>query len=437
MQNHGFLAVAVRRVGDEVVQFQSRRVLFSIAALLLLPLVARAEITLQDAERMALESDPVVKADQARAEALQDDAVASGSLPDPKINFGVFNLPLDSFSFTENPTTQARLGITQAFPRGSTLEYRQRKTEWQSRARLERSDDEKRKVQREVRDKFLEVYFQVRAADIIRSSQKLFRQLVEITRAQFASGRVSQQDVLNAQLELSRLRDRETRIKTTEEINRASLEQWVGRAAWEELDRAFPRLPAIPDEETILQSLDRHPVLKMKNAQVEASNQAIQIAREQYKPGWNVGVQYRQRFGENPDGTSRSNMMAALVTFDLPLFTGQRQDKRLSASQKKASAAKLDRVDTRRKLNSILQAEYARWQRLAEREELYRTNLLREATANANAALNAYQSGTTEFTTLMRARLTELNVRLEELRIRVDRAKAQARLLYLVSEEEK
>ncbi|HID48367.1 MAG TPA: TolC family protein, partial [Chromatiales bacterium] len=346
MQNHGFLAVAVRRVGDEVVQFQSRRVLFSIAALLLLPLVARAEITLQDAERIALESDPVVKADQARAEALQDDAVASGSLPDPKINFGVFNLPLDSFSFTENPTTQARLGITQAFPRGSTLEYRQRKTEWQSRARLERSDDEKRKVQREVRDKFLEVYFQVRAADIIRSSQKLFRQLVEITRAQFASGRVSQQDVLNAQLELSRLRDRETRIKTTEEINRASLEQWVGRAAWEELDRAFPRLPAIPDEETILQSLDQHPVLKMKNAQVEASNQAIQIAREQYKPGWNVGVQYRQRFGENPDGTSRSNMMAALVTFDLPLFTGQRQDKRLSASQKKASAAKLDRVDT-------------------------------------------------------------------------------------------
>jgi outer membrane protein TolC len=57
--------------------------------------------------------------------------------------------------------------------------------------------------------------------------------------------------------------------------------------------------------------------------------------------------------------------------------------------------------------------------------------MLREAGANAQASLKAYQSGVTEFTTLMRARITDLDVRLDELRIRVDRAKAHARLLYL------
>jgi outer membrane protein TolC len=396
-----------------------------------------AELTLPDAERMALESDPVVKADEARAKALQDNAIAAGQLPDPKINFGVFNVPLDSFSLTENPTTQARLGITQAFPRGSSLEYKQRRGKWQSRAQLERSVAEKRRVQRAVREGYLEVYFQVQAGDVIKSSQKLFEQLVTVTQAQFAAGRVSQQDVLNARLELSRLRDRETRIKTSEEATRANLEQWLGNAAWDKLDNRFPQLPRIPDETAIIKSLGQHPVLKMKDAQVEASNQDIQIAREQYKPGWNVGLQYRQRFGQEPDGTDRSNMMAAMVTFDLPLFTGQRQDKRLAASQQNASAAKLDRVETMRKLKSSIQTEYARWHLLAEREELYTSNLLKEAAANAGAALNAYQSGTTEFTTLMRARLTELDVRLEDLRIRVDRAKAQARLLYLVSEDKK
>ncbi|MCG6886649.1 MAG: TolC family protein [Proteobacteria bacterium] len=437
MKYHLFSSSAVCRGGRKAITGNFRVILYLLCVLLVPSFTARAELTLPDAELIALGSDPVVKADVARAEALQNDAVASGQLPDPKINFGLFNVPLDSFSLTENPTTQARLGITQAFPRGSSLEYKQRRIEWQSRAQTERSTDEQRKVQREVREKYLEVYFQVRAGDIIQSSQKLFRQLVKITQAQFASGRVSQQDVLNARLELSRLKDRETRIKTTEETTRATLEQWLGRAAWEVLDPRFPQLPAVPDEKMITKSLDQHPMLKMKAAQVEASNQAIQIAREQYKPGWNVGLQYRQRFGQEPDGTDRSNMMAAMVTFDLPLFTGQRQDKRLTASQQNASAAKLDRVDTMRKLKSSLQAEYTRWQRLAEREDLYRTNLLKESAANANAALNAYQSGTTEFTTLMRARLTELNVRLEELRIRVDRAKVQARLLYLASEDKK
>ena len=82
----------------------------------------------------------------------------------------------------------------------------------------------------------------------------------------------------------------------------------------------------------------------------------------------------------------------------------------------------------------LLAADYADWQRLGERAALYEAKLLREATANADASLHAYQSGVTEFTTLMRARITELDVRLDELRIRVDRARAQANLLYLAGE---
>ena len=57
---------------------------------------------------------------------------------------------------------------------------------------------------------------------------------------------------------------------------------------------------------------------------------------------------------------------------------------------------------------------------------------MRESADNAEAALNAYQSGINEFTTLMRARITELDVRLQDLRVRVDRARAHARLLFLV-----
>ena len=60
--------------------------------------------------------------------------------------------------------------------------------------------------------------------------------------------------------------------------------------------------------------------------------------------------------------------------------------------------------------------------------------LQQEAAANAQASLKAYQSGVTEFTGLMRARITDLDVRLEALRIRVDRARAQANLLYLAGD---
>jgi outer membrane protein TolC len=264
----------------------------------------------------------------------------------------------------------------------------------------------------------------------------LFSQLVYITRAHYASGRVSQQDVLNASLELARLDDRSTRILSEADSNRAILMKWIGEPATLPVNSKFPLLPAPAARAAIQATLPEHPAIRVETARLEAENQSVHIAREQYKPGWSAGLEYRKRFGEDPDGDDRSDMMAAMLTVDIPLFTKNRQDKRLSASIQKASSIQLNRADKLRELKQQLDTDYANWQRLGERTELYQSQLLQASSANAQASLNAYQSGITEFTTLMRARMTDLDVHLADLRIRVDRAKAQASLLYLDGESQ-
>jgi outer membrane protein TolC len=120
-----------------------------------------------------------------------------------------------------------------------------------------------------------------------------------------------------------------------------------------------------------------------------------------------------------------------MVSVELPLFTAKRQDRRLAASIQQAEAVQLTRDDRLRELRQLLDTAYANWTRLGERAALYESQLLRTSAANTQASLKAYQSGVTEFTTLMRARITELDIQLDLLRIRVDRARAQASLLYL------
>ena len=198
----------------------------------------------------------------------------------------------------------------------------------------------------------------------------------------------------------------------------------------------FPALPTPAAQAVIQAGLPEHPAIRIQTARLEAENQSVSIAREQYKPGWSAGLEYRKRFGEDPDGDDRSDMMAAMLTVDIPLFTKNRQDKRLSASIQQASSLQLKRTDRLRELKQQLDTDYANWQRLGERAVLYQSQLLQAASANAQASLNAYQSSVTEFTTLMRARITDLDVRLADLRIRVDRAKAQASLLYLDGESQ-
>jgi len=167
---------------------------------------------------------------------------------------------------------------------------------------------------------------------------------------------------------------------------------------------------------------------------VEAGQLGVDIARQKYKPGWMLDVTYGNRAGDNPNGDSRDDFLSAMVIMDIPLFTGKRQDRMLATRQQEVEAARLQRDDRYLRLKRLLDADYAEWLRLDERLQLYQSTIFPEAIQNAETSLTAYQSGVTDFTGVMRARITELDVKLQKLRIRVDKAKAEARLLYLANE---
>jgi outer membrane protein TolC len=428
---------AVTASGTHTRNLSASRQLLLALLLSLAPLASvHADLDITEAVRLALTDDPVIAANRARSQALGDNAIADGQLPDPQLRTGIYNLPTDNFHINEEPSTQLRLGVQQAFPRGKTLHYKQRQGEWQAKAASASADLGTRAAIMDVRKHFLELYYQTRAEAIVTETRALFSQLVDITRAHYATGRVSQQDVLNASLELARLDDRSTRILNAADTSRATLMKWIGEPASLPLNSNFPALPPPAAKADIQAALPEHPAIRVETARLEAENQSIHIAREQYKPGWSAGLEYRKRFGDDPDGDNRSDMMAAMLTVDIPLFTKNRQDKRLSASIQQASSVQLTRDDKLRELKQQLDTDYANWQRLGERAELYKSQLLQASTANAQASLNAYQSGVTEFTTLMRARITDLDVRLADLRIRVDRAKSLASLLYLEGEDQ-
>jgi len=391
-------------------------------------------LNLKQAEQLALTDDPMVKSYLASSRAFDDQSIADNTLPDPQLRLGLFNLPLDTFSTTQEPSTQLRLGVQQAFPKGDSLEYKQQQSRWLSKSSLAQADDENLKIIRDLRETYLNLYYEVQAEKIIHNSRSLFRSLLKITEAHYAAGRVKQQDVLRADLELSRLDDRIVKTLGLQDEYRASLAQWLGELAYQTIDDNFPVLPDIADTTDINSLLTKHPAIVMQAAKVNASRSMVAIAKQGYRPGVNAFVEYRKRFGENPNGSDRADMLAAMVTLDIPLFTANRQDKQVSANIEKTSAAQFQLDNKLRILKRMLDKDRAIYKRLGQRQKLYSDELLASAKNNADASLRAYQSGVTEFTTLMRSRMTELDVKLADLRVRVDRTRAKARLLYLTGE---
>jgi outer membrane protein TolC len=424
---------------------QSHWFFFAVLGFALVPVCSHASapevsaggedfLTLDQAQRLAVADDPAVVQRRHLARAQREQAVADGELPDPKVRFGLANFPADNFSRTDTPMTQIKVGVVQAFPAGSTLTYRRRRTETLAEVEEALEDDRRRQVVRDVRLAWLDVYHEARAREVIDHSRRYFEKLAAITEDQYAAGRARQQDVIRAQVELSRLDDRRTRILAREDQARARLAKWVGDAGRHPLPDQLPELPALPQPDQARERLPLHPLILAENARISANRLGSDIAREQYKPGWALDVSYGQRGGQDPDGSDRPDLVSAMVVMDLPIFPDKRQDRRLAASEQKAMAAKEARDERLKELVQQLDAEFASWTRLGERERLYLERLLAETRANVEAATTAYQAGVTEFINLMRAQITDLDTRLDQLAVRVDRAKAQARLLYLVGD---
>ena len=393
-----------------------------------------AKLSLKEAEQIALDMDPMTRAFAARAEAYTEQAVADGQLPDPKLKLGTMNVPVDSFDIEQEPMTQLQVGVVQAIPPGQTLRYRREYTEALSNAETARRYDQALKVLRDVRVRYLELYYQNQAESILHKNRALFAELLDTTQRQYAAGRDNQHEVLRAQLELSLVDDRILEVERARDAAVGDLARYL---TLEQSSRpvadTFPVLPALPSESQIKDRLSQHPLMRVEDASVLASEKKINEVEQQYKPGFNIDVTYGNRFGSTA-GAGRPDMLSAMVTVDLPLFTHKRQDKRLAAARSRSQATQYARTDQLYELNSMLDREYASWDRLNDRLELYQKRAVSDARSNTESTLRAYQSDIADFTTLMRAQLLELNTQLDMLRVRVERARVQAKLLYLTGE---
>ncbi|MBI5463014.1 MAG: TolC family protein [Gammaproteobacteria bacterium] len=398
---------------------------------------AQTPLTLAEAERLALTNAVDVRESQAQAQALREQAVADGQLPDPALTLGAMSLPVDSFSRIPEPMTQLTVGVSQAFPPGATLEHQAARTTHMAGAADAEAVARERGLLRDVREAYLELGYRQAALTVLADTQRVLADIATVTKSLYRVGRANLQDVLSAQLEQSLLDDRDRELHAERDAALADLQRWTGALTPDlALPDSMPELPAPPPQEQLQTQLETHPMIAAASARVAAGQSAVETARQQYKPGWMVNVSYGDRIGREADGARRVDLVTAMVTLDLPLFPGKRQDRRVAASVGETEAMRFARDGVYRDLQRELDTDYTRWQRLQERERGYTDRILPAARHNAEAALTAYRNGVTDFTALMRATIAEFDSRLQALRTQTDRLQTQARLNYLSGDKQ-
>lgn len=424
--------------------FLMRIIRVVVVVVTLAPVFVHAQVSysLKEAIAVALENDPWLAGSRFRQEAMVAESVAAGQLPDPVLSVGLANMPVDSLDFGREPMTQFQVGLAQTFPRGESRPLKQQQLAELSAKQIYLRQDRRAKVAMTVAQLWLDAYRYGETIRLIRQDRPLFEQLVEISQARYTTtaGRVRQQDLVRAQLELTQLDDRLTKLEEARHVAKGQLSEWlpgtepgVFSVAGEMpvLALAYP----VSDGETALAHLLEHPAIESLEQDIVASATGVDLARQSYKPEWGVRAGYGYR-DEDPTGQDRSDFFSVSLTLDMPLFTAKRQDKEVKAAIARTGAAKTEKQLMLRNLRSGLETGQARLQRLDERRDLYQQRLLRQTVEQTEAALAAYTNDMGDFAEVVRSRIAELNAKIDFLTLRVDRLKTIAQLNYFLATTE-
>lgn len=400
-------------------------------------------LSLSTAIEEAVATDPWLRGSHHREHALIDESVAAATLPDPLVSLMAANFPTDGFDRNQEPMTQLSVGVSQRFPRGDSLALtRRQKQELAGQEPLLREDRIAR-VTATVTQLWLEAFEAQESIRLIDQDRSLFEQLVDATSASYASvtGRARQQDIIRAEIEISRLDDRLTMLRLAQESAQRRLSEWIGGAATLPLASELPATKSLTaieniglntDEQGLYEQISQHPRLQAVDQRIEAMRTAVDLAEQKYKPEWGLSARYGHR-DDDPTGRSRADLFSLAVTFDLPLFTSDRQDREVSAATGRAESLRTEKQLLARRLLAELQDSAARIVRLDQRQKLFDQQLLPQMAQQAEAELSAYNNDDGDFAEAVRARIDVLNAKIESLSINIGRLKVQAELDYLLS----
>ena len=384
-------------------------------------------LSLEAAVRIALDRDEGRRATLEEAGALREQAVAAAQLPDPMVRFGAAALPLDSLALDDEPMTQLELGVAQRFPAGRSRELAGRRLSVEAGVLDAAQAERVRFVAWQMESAWRELDYLERALALLEQDRRWLETLVGAREAGYAAGTGGGLEMIDARLERVELDERRLGLLARRDAAAAALGRWLGEEAAASARQPAPE-PSPPLAAALaLERLATHPSLLGLDGSEEAARVEVGLVEQRYRPAFGLEVGYGFR-------VNRPDMLSAMLTFDLPLFTRDRQDRERAAAMSRARAAAARREDAWRVLSARLVEAQAREARSAEALALYREALQPLAALGEELALAAYASDAGGLPEVIanRRRVVELTERLE--RLRLERGLAGAEIRYLTGD---
>jgi cobalt-zinc-cadmium efflux system outer membrane protein len=352
---------------------------------------------------------------QAQAESYNAEAPFAGSLDDPRLGMGILNLPTDTLSFSQEPMTQKQIFVAQKLPWFGKLDLRSKRAVLKAVRQEALLDAKRLELGRKIAEAYYDLGFAQRSLEVNSRLRETVTQMLRYAEMRYATGSGLQQDVLQAQVELSKLIDEKITLEKMRSTLEGRINELINRESFREV--TIFETPMIIDRQPALDKLQAravayNPWVRARQAEIDLATVEIDLAQKDYWPDVDVMLAYGQR-DEDRSGRDLPDFISGSISVNIPLWQRSRQDSRLSAALKNYDAAVKMHRSLVQSLPHRVNAVVAEISNLQENCRLFADALVFQAEQWSRSSQTAYETGAVEFNTMLTARIRYLRFELQ------------------------
>ncbi|GAC1479455.1 MAG: hypothetical protein NVS1B4_24020 [Gemmatimonadaceae bacterium] len=364
----------------------------------------------------ALAASPIVRAAAYRARAAHARVGPAGARPDPMLGVGILDLPIARPGFDDSFTMKV-LRVSQTFPYPGKTTLRERTAEHEASAADALVRDLRFQVEYTVKDAYFEIVGLDRALDVVARSRSLVNEIARAAERRYGVAAAEQQDALRARVDAARLNEqgailgeqRRAALARLAAAVDATTDTMLAGAVFPDrilravvpdstrparfvstaLDARVADSPLRPLADVQLMALHASPMLREHEERIEARRSALDGARKEHLPDFDVALEYDQRHGY-PD------FVTAMVSIPLRLQRRRKQDQGVVEAEAELAAAQAEHRSQQNALAADVARRYADLERSRSQIALYVTAIIPAGRAALATATASYGVGRTD-----------------------------------------
>lgn len=380
--------------------------------------------------REALETNNTLKSLRATIEGTEKKAAYDNALSDPRLGVAFANLPVGDMDFTTDPMTQKQIFIAQKFPWPGKLDLKSQGTLFEAKSLTHLHRAEQLTLARRITELYFELAYLYESLKFNDQLTELMNRIINVATTNYSSGRGLQQDIFQAEVELSKIADTNVVLKKKIRVIQNKINALLNRSEFSEIQTSgVPPLfeyntDSVALKETVLKGNPRLAALKTA---VDKNRTLTALAEKESYPDIDLKLAYGQR-EEDRTGRSLDDLVTLSATINIPMWKHKRQDNSVSSKKANESAAASRYNALASSLPHEAEALASEITNTIVSYKLYKERLIPQSHKWATSARSDYEVGKIEFSSMINARIQPLKFELELKQYLFDLYKKRAQL---------